>query len=126
MYSDDYTHTDVRMRRLDASRKLYDQCDDNAFVACMAEKTETYTDNNGDSFITSCEDDDHDHYYDDWSYSYDDDSGSNGCYSNADLVWYINNINDEFWEWTDKVLNTSLATIIIIYIYLLLSNTSVN
>ena len=71
MYSDDYTHTDVRMRRLDASRKLYDQCDDNAFVACMAEKTGTYTDNNGDSFITSCEDDDHDHYYDDWYY-YDD------------------------------------------------------
>merc|ERR1712100_926783 len=65
----------------------------------MAEKTGTYTDNNGDSFITSCEDDDHDHYYDDW---YDDDSGSNGCYSNADLVWYINNINDEYWEWTDK------------------------
>merc|ERR1712022_107302 len=57
VYSDAYTHTG---RRLEAARKLYDRCYDNAFVACVATYTGTTTDYNGNAFVTTCEDDEHD------------------------------------------------------------------
>merc|ERR1711988_754114 len=63
-YSESYTHTSVR--RLDASlhtsRRLFDMCDDIAFVECMATHT-------GEYFNQSCSDHSH-HASHSYSYSY--------------------------------------------------------